>query len=120
MEYQNTYKILRLKEWHKAQKDGIIVTDVDAKDGFIHLSIASQLAYSLSLYFAEEKEVMLLLPKMKNIQSKIIYESINSNNRSGVFPHLYGKLRTDDIRKSWKLIRGAFTLPSSILLESEF
>ena len=47
-----TYKVLTLEEWDKAQKSGSIITTLDQKDGFVHLSNASQLSATLSLYFS--------------------------------------------------------------------
>ncbi len=45
------YKVLTLNEWEKAQASGVIITELDIKDGFIHLSTAAQLNATLSLYF---------------------------------------------------------------------
>ena len=36
------YKVLTLEEWECAQVSGVIITDLDKKDGFIHLSSATQ------------------------------------------------------------------------------
>src|SRR6056300_2055281 len=54
------YKVLTLDEWEHAQRAGVIVTELDKKDGFVHLSTATQLNATLSLYFAKEESVMLL------------------------------------------------------------
>mgnify|MGYP001366646985 FL=1 len=47
----DVYKILTLEQWENASKTGFIVTELDKKDGFIHLSTSSQLALTLSLFF---------------------------------------------------------------------
>ena len=44
----NVYKILREYEWEEAKESGQIITALDKKDGFIHLSTALQLAGTLS------------------------------------------------------------------------
>ena len=120
MKYQNVYKILSIEEWDKAQKLGVINTNLDIKDGFIHFSTASQLATSLELYFSNHQEVILLLPNMKKIKANLKYESTKPDSkRSGFFAHLYGDLSTEDISKSWLIKREAFKLPISILLEAE-
>ena len=46
------FKVLTLKEWYQVQASGLIITELDQKDGFIHLSSLSQLNVTLSLYFA--------------------------------------------------------------------
>ena len=121
MKYQNVYKILSIREWDDAQKIGYISTDLDKKDGFIHFSNANQLAASLDLYFSDHEEVILLLPNMNKIASNLKYELTDSDSkRKGFFGHLYGDFMVEDIKKSWKIKRGAFKLPQSILLEAEF
>ena len=55
------YKILSLKDWEEALKSNVIVTELDIKDGFIHLSTAKQLSATLALYFSNDQEVMLSL-----------------------------------------------------------
>ena len=120
MKYQNIYKILSIGEWEEAQKLGYINTDLDKKDGFIHFSDANQLAVSLELYFSDHEEVILLLPNMKKIESKLKYELTDADSkRKGYFAHLYGDLMIDDIKKLWQIKRDAFKLPKSILLEAE-
>ena len=120
MKYQNIYKILSIGEWEEAQKLGYINTDLDKKDGFIHFSDANQLAVSLELYFSDHEEVILLLPNMKKIESKLKYELTDADSkRKGYFAHLYGDLMIEDIKKSWQIKRDAFKLPKSILLEAE-
>ena len=120
MKNQNVYKILSIREWDEAQQLGYINTDLDKKDGFIHLSNANQLAASLELYFSDHEEVILLLPKMKKIESYLKYEPTDAGSkRKGFFAHLYGNLMIEDVEKSWLIKRGAFQLPLSILLEAE-
>ena len=120
MKNQNVYKILSIREWDEAQQLGYINTDLDKKDGFIHLSNANQLAASLELYFSDHEEVILLLPKMKKIESYLKYEPTDAGSkRKGFFAHLYGNLMIEDVEKSWSIKRGAFQLPLSILLEAE-
>ena len=54
------YKVLKFNEWAEASSTGSIITDLDKRDGFIHLSTASQLAATLSFYFQDSEEVILL------------------------------------------------------------
>ena len=120
MKNQNVYKILSIREWDEAQQLGHINTDLDKKDGFIHFSNANQLAASLELYFSDHEEIILLLPKMKKIESYLKYEPTDAGSkRKGFFAHLYGNLMIEDVEKSWPIKRGAFKLPLSILLEAE-
>ena len=117
---ENLYKILTLEEWDKSKSSGLITTELDQIDGFIHLSNASQLSATLALYFSEHEEVILLLPELKHIRDKLIYEAVDAKSkRSGKFGHLYAELKVADISKSWVLKRNAFEIPEDILLEAE-
>ena len=116
----NLYKILTHQEWEISKASGFITTELDLNDGFIHLSNAAQLSTTLALYFSDHEEVILLLPELKQIQDKLIYEAVDSQSkRSGKFGHLYAELKVSQISKSWALKRNAFEIPEHILLEAE-
>jgi len=122
MSENNVYKVLRVNEWEDASRTGVIVTELDVEDGFIHLSTAVQLAATLSLYFEASEQVFLLELNMEKIdKDKIIFEEPYPNNgiRKSAFPHLYSELTTKQISNVWSLKRGAFILPEEVLLKSE-
>ena len=117
---EKLYKILTPQEWEISKARGLITTELDLNDGFIHLSNAAQLSTTLALYFSDLEEVILLLPDLKQIQDKLIYEAVDSESkRSGKFGHLYAELKVSQISKSWVLKRNAFEIPEDILLEAE-
>ena len=117
---EKLYKILTPQEWDISKNSGFITTELDLNDGFIHLSNAAQLPTTLALYFSDHEEVILLLPELKQIQDKLIYEAVDSHSkRSGKFGHLYAELKVSQISKSWVLKRNAFEIPEDILLEAE-
>ena len=71
----------------------MITTELDTKDGFIHLSTAKQLIVTLSLYFVKEESVMLLQVNHSCIYEQLKFEPpIPPGNRAGLFPHFYGAL----------------------------
>ena len=116
------YKVLKSDEWIEASSTGKIITDLDKKDGFIHLSTASQLAATLSFYFQDSDEVFLLELDLDKVNiDKLLFEEPfpNQGKRKSAFPHLYSELRTDQIANVWTLERGAFKLPETVLLQSE-
>ena len=72
----NVYKILREHEWDAALQTGEIITDLDNKDGFIHLSTATQLAVTLSFFFqGEKKQVNFSRTNLAN-QNSLKFKSI--------------------------------------------
>ena len=113
----SVYKVLTLQEWEGASKTGLIITDLDQKDGFIHLSSASQLNATLALYFSQEEQVVLLQIKESEIAKDLAHEI--SEKRGGEFAHLYGELSTKKISQSWHLDRSAFSIPLDVMLQAE-
>jgi uncharacterized protein (DUF952 family) len=111
------YKVLTVQEWEVASQRGRICTQLDAADGFIHLSSASQLNMTLSLYFLKEEKVILLQINKGDIIEGLTYEY--ADKRGGEFAHFYGELSTDKISQSWHLDRSAFSLPEEVMLEAE-
>ena len=111
------YKVLTLEEWEEASKIGQIVTALDQQDGFVHLSSATQLNMTLSLYFLKEEKVILLQINEGDIIEGLTYEY--ADKRGGEFAHFYGELSTDKISQSWYLDRSAFSLPEEVMLEAE-
>ena len=116
----DVYKILTLEEWENASKTGFVVTELDKKDGFIHLSTSSQLAATLSFYFTHHKQVVLLQLTQDEIKDELIFEAtVPADKRKGLFPHLYSELLVNQVSQVWYLERGAFILPSEVLLQTE-
>ena len=113
----SVYKVLTLQEWEGASKTGLVITDLDQKDGFIHLSSASQLNVTLALYFSQEEQVVLLQIKESEIAKDLTHEI--SEKRGGEFAHLYGDLSTKKISQSWHLDRSAFSIPLEVMLQAE-
>ena len=111
------YKVLTEEEWEHAISFGYVVTKLD--DGFIHLSTSKQLALTLRLYFKNSKKVILLEIDQDSIKDEIVFEEAKSGSRLGKFPHLYGKLSIQNVKKDWTLKRNSFDLPKKVLEESE-
>ena len=114
---KKVYKVLTIKEWGEASEMGQIVTELDQQDGFVHLSSATQLNMTLSLYFSDEEKVVLVEINESDIAEGLSYE--HAEKRGGDFAHYYGELSTVKISQSWYLDRSAFSLPEEVMLEAE-
>jgi len=114
---KTVYKVLTLTEWDEASQMGQIETVLDQQDGFIHLSSATQLNMTLSLYFSKEEKVILLQINESDIAEGLTYE--RADKRGGEFAHFYGELSTQKISQLWQLDRSAFSLPSEVMLQAE-
>ena len=120
MDLVKIYKVLTPEEWALAQTSGIIITDLDKKDGFIHLSTAAQLNATLSLYFSKEKSVVLLQIDHAQTLQQLKFEAPSPpGNRKSVFPHYYSDLNTNFVSKIWHLNRCAFEIPIEVMLQAE-
>ena len=114
------YKVLTLNEWKIAKETGVIITNVDKNDGFVHLSTARQLNATLSMYFQDSSKVMLLEVSHNKVKKILKCEPTNpGSSRKGFFYHLYGKLLIKYVSKFWLLERGAFNIPDEILTQAE-
>ena len=114
------YKVLNLDEWKLASNNGFIITELDQKDGFVHLSTSRQLATTLALYFSETEEVVLAQLCYEEIKNNLKLEAVDLNSkRSGAFYHFYGDLDIKYISKVWNLNRSSFSLPEEVLLQAE-
>ena len=116
----NVYKILTMEEWENAQKNNLISTSLDNKDGFVHLSNIKQLAGTLALYFSDQDSVALLQIDAESVREALVYEKTKPGlKRSGEFPHFYGDLKISHISKFWILERKALEIPEEIILDLE-
>jgi len=88
------YKIFRADEWATLQNDGETVgAPIDVTDGYIHFSTAETVAETATKYFAGATGLVLLAVEADGLEP-LEWEPA----RAGVlFPHLYRKLRMDDV-----------------------
>ena len=114
------YKILTHDEWKVSKEKGFILTDLDTKDGFIHLSTAKQLAGTLFYYFEDYENLILVQFNSNELGKELVFEDpIPKGNRNGKFPHFYSKLDVDKISNYWEIKRGSFNLPEEVILDQE-
>ena len=114
------YKILTHDEWKVSKEKGFILTDLDTKDGFIHLSTAKQLAGTLFYYFEDYETLILVQFNSNELGKELVFEDpIPKGNRNGQFPHFYSKLDVEKISNYWEIKRGSFNLPEEVILDQE-
>ena len=68
------YKVLTQDEWEKAYMDGYINTALDDIDGFVHFSLAKQLALTIRSYFDQYETLVLLQIETDKLCDKLVYE----------------------------------------------
>jgi uncharacterized protein (DUF952 family) len=84
------YKIMSKQEWETAQAHGIYEgSEVDLKDGFIHLSAAHQVRATAQKHFANRTDLLLVSVLEKNLGKNLKWEVSRGGD---LFPHIYGPL----------------------------
>ena len=84
------------------------------EEGFVHLSLARQLAGTLAVHFAEAPRLALLELDAQALGADLVLEA----SRAGEdFPHLYRPIRRADLLASWCLERedGGHRLPEGLV-----
>ena len=99
------YKIFRRPEWdafrHAGQTAG---APVDLADGYIHFSTAAQVMETAARHFADEGDLVLVVFDATRLGADLRWEP----SRGGaLFPHLYRRLRLDEVLSDHALPLGA-------------
>jgi len=112
------YKIARASEWALARKAGVFTGSADdLRDGFIHLSRASQLKATLEKHFAGEDGLLLVALDADALGPELKWEISRGGER---FPHLYGPLYLTSVLSADPIRRddgGRAILPSELSRE---
>ncbi|GGY51734.1 DUF952 domain-containing protein [Parvularcula lutaonensis] len=89
------YKIFRRAEWEALERDGETAgAPIDLQDGYIHISAAEQTRETVAKYFAGYDDLMLVALEADDFGEDLKWEP----SRGGaLFPHLYRKLRRDEV-----------------------
>ncbi len=84
------FKICGRDEWRLAEAAGVYSGNADdARDGFIHLSAAGQVAGTLARHYAGRDDLLLVRVDAGALGEALRWEP----SRGGaLFPHLYGSL----------------------------
>jgi uncharacterized protein (DUF952 family) len=87
---ESIYKICPRAAFEEARRCGRFNGSADdARDGFIHLSAASQVSGTLAKYFAGQRDLVLLAVDPERLGEQLRWEP----SRGGeLFPHLFGPL----------------------------
>ena len=105
------YKIFRANEMAAFEAAGETEgAPIDLTDGYIHFSTAETVAETAAKYFANVEGLVLLTVDADTLGDALKWEPA----RGGVlFPHLYRRLRMDDIiaRHELPLVDGSHVFP---------
>jgi len=84
------YKICSNALWAEAERSDVFRgAPVDARDGFIHFSSATQVRETAAKYFAGAEDLMLIAVDADALGDALKWELSRDGD---LFPHLYGEL----------------------------
>jgi len=84
------YKIMSRQEWETAQAKGIYEgSEVDRRDGFIHLSAAHQVRATAQKHFSGRAGLLLVSVAEEALSPNLKWEVSRGGD---LFPHIYGTL----------------------------
>lgn len=108
------YKVCSKKEWKDASEIGYFSgSEVDKKDGFIHLSTKSQIEVTVSKHFSGQKNLLIIQFEEDKLVNQLKWE-ISRNGQ--LFPHYYGNINTELRDKEFNLelgINGVHEFPKN-------
>jgi uncharacterized protein (DUF952 family) len=98
------YKICPHALWQEAERDGVFRgAPVDRADGYIHFSTAGQVQETAAKHFAGQSDLVLVEVEAEALGRALKWEP----SRGGaLFPHLYGVLPLDAVRRVEELPLG--------------
>ena len=113
------YKICPRDLWATAQAQGRFTgAPVDAADGFIHFSTASQAAETAARHFSGQRDLLLVAVDAEALGAALRFEPSRGGD---LFPHLYGDLPLDAVRAVHALpvgTDGRHLFPEDVVLEN--
>jgi uncharacterized protein (DUF952 family) len=108
------YKIMSKQEWETAQAEGIYEgSEVDRRDGFIHLSAAHQVRATARKHFSGKTDLVLISVSEKYLGPSLKWEASRGGD---LFPHIYGPMQLDALGEAvpLPLVNGIHQFPPEL------
>ena len=107
------FKIVSASEWNAAEQGGAYAGSADdARDGFIHLSSAEQVAGTAHKHFSGRDGLLLIAFRCRDIEARLPGKLKFEPSRDGaLFPHLYAPLPCDLEIARWPMPLGPEGIP---------
>ncbi len=107
------FHIIDTSMWNDAQHQTHYSPASVAAEGFIHLSLRSQVLRPANLLYHGRNDLHLLVIDAARIDAEVVMEP-GSHGETELFPHLYGELNLDSVDRVVKFPcngDGTFLLP---------
>ena len=110
------YKIMSRQDWEAAQANGLYEgSEVDRRDGFIHLSASHQVRATAQKHFSGKADLLLVSVVEEALGQSLKWEVSRGGD---LFPHIYGILPLDAISEviPLPLVNGVHQFPGGLPL----
>ena len=99
------YRLIAREAWQQAEVDGHFAgSEHDVRDGFLHFSTAAQLRETAAKHYAGAENLLVLHVDVSALPSPLRWEPSRNDE---LFPHLYGPLPINTVRRIDPLPLGA-------------
>jgi uncharacterized protein (DUF952 family) len=108
------YKIMSWQEWETAQAQGIYKgSEVDRREGFIHLSAAHQVRATAQKHFLWKTDLLLLSVREEDLGQSLKWDVSRGGD---LFPHIYGPLPISAVSEviPLPLVNGVHQFPEGL------
>jgi uncharacterized protein (DUF952 family) len=108
------YKIMSKQEWETAQAQGIYEgSEVDRRDGFIHLSAVHQVRATAQKHFSGKADSVLITVREESLGPSLKWEASRGGD---LFPHIYGTLQLNAMGEAvpLPLVNGVHQFPPGL------
>lgn len=115
------FHIISRDSWEAALDQDIYEPEGYGVEGFIHLSTRGQILRPANLLYRGRNDLLLLEISSPALKADLRYEP-GSHGEDELFPHLYGALNVDAVRKVHDFpcgVDGTFRLPDSLIDANE-
>lgn len=111
------YHLVTGEDWRRDTANGRYSPPSLAREGFIHLSQATQVPGTAARWYAAAQDLWLLVLDVQRLEAEVRWEDSYGH---GVFPHLYGAIPLETIAARIRYTRdpnGTFPTPIPTLPE---
>ncbi len=108
------YKIMSRQEWEAAQVNGLYEgSEVDRRDGFIHLSASHQVRATAQKHFSGKADLLLVSVTEEALGQSLKWEVSRGDD---LFPHIYGALPLSAVTEviQLPLVNGVHQFPERL------
>ena len=113
----HAWRLFSPDEWAAVEAAGAFAgSALDAKDGYIHLSLPSEVRATVAAYFAAAPRLVLAKVDLRDFAARGMLRMDYVASRAAFFPHVFDAARGHDAGPPPGIPLAAFARPPAVLL----